>query len=127
LLQLELSNGAVSFRMRRIELASRAVEAMAQSVRDLAAHHSLRIDDLAGVVAHGGNGRLPGLLARQLGLPGDRVWSETPRTRNLGSASLPVAWAARDPRPQGPVIWTAVGAGLMWGAAMVGEQREGRV
>jgi 3-oxoacyl-[acyl-carrier-protein] synthase III len=62
-------------------------------------------------------GRLPALLARQLGLGVDRVWSETAHTGNLGSASLPVAWAAHPP-PQGPVAWTAVGAGLQWGAAL---------
>jgi 3-oxoacyl-[acyl-carrier-protein] synthase-3 len=85
LLQVELSNFAVEFRMRRIELAGRAIEAMATSVRNLASRHGLQPADLAGVVAHGGNGRLPGLLARTLGLSQDRVWSETPRTGNLGS------------------------------------------
>ena len=44
------------------------------------------------VVVHGGNGRLPLLVARQLGLPAERVWSETASTGNLGSASLPVAY-----------------------------------
>jgi 3-oxoacyl-[acyl-carrier-protein] synthase-3 len=126
LLRLELSNGAVEFGMRRIELASRAIDAMAYSVRDLAGRRGLPLADLAGIVAHGGNGRLPGLLARKLGLPAERVWSETAQTGNLGSASLPVAWTLRRPRPQGPVIWTAVGAGLMWGAAMVGERSEPR-
>ncbi|HMC90424.1 MAG TPA: 3-oxoacyl-[acyl-carrier-protein] synthase III C-terminal domain-containing protein, partial [Gemmataceae bacterium] len=62
----------------------------------------------------------PSLLARKLGLPPERVWSETETTGNLGSASLPVAWAARESRPPGPVICTAVGAGLTWGAAMLG-------
>jgi 3-oxoacyl-[acyl-carrier-protein] synthase III len=65
---------------------------------------------------------MPGLLARKLGLPPERVWSETPRTGNLGSASLPVAWASHPPQREGPAIWTAVGAGLTWGAAMVGKQ-----
>jgi 3-oxoacyl-[acyl-carrier-protein] synthase-3 len=120
LLQVELVTGAVEFRMKRIALASRAVEAMARSVKDLAGRYGLDVAEVAGVVAHGGNGRLPGLLARKLKLPADRVWSEAPRTGNLGSASLPVAWAARQPRPDGTVIWTAVGAGLTWGAAMVG-------
>jgi 3-oxoacyl-[acyl-carrier-protein] synthase III len=74
------------------------------------------------VVAHGGNGRMPALLARQLSLPPDRVWSETPRTGNLGSASVPVAWAAHAPRPRGRVAWTAVGAGLTWAAAILGRE-----
>ena len=63
------------------------------------------------------------LLAGKLGLPSDKVWSETPTTGNLGSASLAVAWAAHQPGPSGPVIWTAVGAGLGWGAALIGEHQ----
>jgi 3-oxoacyl-[acyl-carrier-protein] synthase-3 len=121
LLQVEVSGVAVQFRMRRIELASQAVEAMARSVCDVATGHSLDLADVAGIVAHAGNGRMSGLLARKLGLSSERVWSETAQTGNLGSASLPVAWAARQPRTPGPVIWTAVGAGLMWGAAIVGD------
>jgi 3-oxoacyl-[acyl-carrier-protein] synthase-3 len=101
-------------------LASRAVRAMAEAVTDLARQHGLTPADLEAVVAHGGNGRLPGLLARQLDLPPERVWSLTPETGNLGSASLPVAWASR-PAPPGPVVWVAVGAGLTWGAALTGQ------
>jgi 3-oxoacyl-[acyl-carrier-protein] synthase III len=127
LLQVELSGPAVAFRMRRIELASRAVEAMAQSIREMIASHGQDLDAVTGIVCHAGNGRMSGLLARKLGLPADRVWSETARTGNLGSASLPVAWAARQPLPPGPVIWTAVGAGLMWGAVMVGAMNENQV
>ena len=112
--------------MSGFELASRAVEVMAQSVRDLADQHDLKVPDLAAVVAHGGNGRLPALLARKLDLPAEKVWSETPTTGNLGSASLPVAWAAHQPVPSGPVIWTAVGAGLTWGAALLGDAFENR-
>ena len=37
-----------------------------------------------------------------------------------GSASLPVAWAAQDTKPAGATIWTAVGAGITWGAALFG-------
>jgi 3-oxoacyl-[acyl-carrier-protein] synthase III len=101
-------------------LATRAVRAMADAVTTLTQRYRLSPSDLAGVVAHGGNGRLPGLLARQLGLAPERVWSETPRTGNLGSVSLPVAWAARRQASTGVVAWTAVGAGLTWGAALVG-------
>ncbi len=101
-------------------LASQAVQAMAQSVQDLLRKYGLQIADLRAVVVHGGNGRLPLLLTRKLGLPEEKVWSETPRTGNLGSASLPVAWSARPLPAPGPVVWTAVGAGLTWGAALLG-------
>jgi 3-oxoacyl-[acyl-carrier-protein] synthase-3 len=119
LIRVERSEaGPIEVQLEGSPLASQAIQVMAQSVRELTHGHGLRIDDLQAVVAHGGNGRLPALLARQLGLPPERVWSETPRTGNLGSASLPVAWASRYPGPQGPVVWTAVGAGLTWAAAL---------
>lgn len=101
-------------------LAGRAVRGMAAAVRDLTASHGLAVAELGAVVAHGGNGRMPALLARQLGLASGRVWSETARTGNLGSASLPVAWAAHAADEAWPVVWTAAGAGLTWGAALLG-------
>jgi 3-oxoacyl-[acyl-carrier-protein] synthase III len=63
---------------------------------------------------------MAGMLARALGVPPERVWSETSQTGNLGSASLPVAWAVREPIIDAPVIWTAAGAGLTWGAMLSG-------
>jgi 3-oxoacyl-[acyl-carrier-protein] synthase III len=104
-------------RMNGAALATRAVHRMAHSVRALCAREKLEVADLQAVVAHGGNGRLPALLRRRLGLPAEAIWSESSRTCNLGSASLPVAWAAR-PHVPGPEAWVAVGAGLTWGAAL---------
>jgi 3-oxoacyl-[acyl-carrier-protein] synthase-3 len=102
-------------------LAGRAVRAMADAVRDLLEHHGLAIDRLAGVVAHGGNGRMAALVGRQLDLPTGLVWSATPDLGNLGAASLPVTWALRDPKPRGLVAWTAAGAGLTWAAVLTGD------
>jgi 3-oxoacyl-[acyl-carrier-protein] synthase III len=101
-------------------LAGRAVHAMAEQVRQLAGRRGLAVTDLEAVVAHGGNGRLPALLARALGLPAERVWSEAPRLGNLGAASLPAAWALRRPHPRGPAAWVAAGAGLTTAAALTG-------
>ncbi len=120
LIRVQPAAGGVEVHLDGRPLANEAVRVMAESVRDLARDHKIKGEDLEAVVVHGGNGRLPGLLARQLGLPPERVWSETPTAGNLGAASLPVAWAARAPQPRGPVIWTAVGAGLCWGAALFG-------
>jgi 3-oxoacyl-[acyl-carrier-protein] synthase-3 len=113
------SAGGVEICMDGLALAERAVRAMAGGVAEMCGRHGLQPAELAAVVAHGGNGRMPGLLARQLGVAPERVWSETAETGNLGSASLPVAWTARGPVP-GPVVWTAVGAGVQWGAAWLG-------
>jgi 3-oxoacyl-[acyl-carrier-protein] synthase-3 len=114
------ATGLIELRLDGGPLAGRAVRVMAQAVRQLAQAHGLAVDDLQAVVAHGGNGRMPALLARRLGLAPERVWSETAQTGNLGAASLPVAWATRADRPSGPVLWTSVGAGLTWAAALTG-------
>ena len=112
-------NGDPVLEMDGQALAGRAVRTMAGAGRALLERHGLRPADVKGVVAHGGNGRMPALLARQLDVSPERVWSETSVTGNLGSASLPVAWAARGPASE-PVLWTAAGAGLTWGAALTG-------
>ncbi len=113
--------------MDGVPLAHRAVRSMAESVRHLAARHGLAVDQLGAVVAHGGNGRMSDLLARRLLLPVPHVWSETTRLGNLGSASLPVAFALHPQSVHGPIIWTAVGAGLQWGAALFGLPATGGV
>jgi 3-oxoacyl-[acyl-carrier-protein] synthase-3 len=121
LLRVERSaSGPVAVRMEGRALASRAVHAMAELVREVTSSRALAVTELAAVVAHGGNGRMPALLARALGLPPERVWSETPGRGNLGSASLPAAWALRRPHPRGPVAWVAAGAGLTAAAALTG-------
>ena len=111
-------DGAVAVQLQGQALTVRAIETMAQAIRTLTQQHQLQLSELAAVVMHAGNGRFPALLARHLGLPAERVHSQTPVTGNLGSASLPVAWAALPSIPRDPVIWTAVGAGLTWGAAL---------
>jgi 3-oxoacyl-[acyl-carrier-protein] synthase III len=106
-----------------LALAHLAIRAMTQNVRDLASKHQLLLKDLEGVIIHGGNGRMPALVARQLGLNENRVWSCTAETGNLGSATLPAAWARRQPQPKGPVVWTVAGAGMTSGAALTGNVR----
>jgi 3-oxoacyl-[acyl-carrier-protein] synthase-3 len=119
LLRVEMTPGrGAELHMDGIAVAHRAVRTMADAVRQLCDRHALTVDQLAAVIAHGGNGRMPALLARRLGLPSHRVCSETARAGNLGSASLPVAWASRDPSISHPIIWAAVGAGLQWSAAL---------
>jgi 3-oxoacyl-[acyl-carrier-protein] synthase-3 len=110
--------GGVVLHMQGPTLASRAVRLVAATVRELAQRNSLTVSDLEAVVVHGGNGRLPRLLARRLGLPEERIISETVHTGNLGSVSLPAAWMAH-PAAAGPAIWAAIGAGLTWGAVLL--------
>jgi len=119
LLSVERLAASLSLRMDGQALAGRAVRVMAERGHALLQQHGLTPGDVRAVVAHGGNGRMPALLARKLDLPPERMWSETACLGNLGSATLPAAWAARGPLA-GPVLWTAVGAGLTWATALTG-------
>jgi 3-oxoacyl-[acyl-carrier-protein] synthase III len=103
--------------MDGIRLASMVVERLSTMACGLASRHGLSPADLAAVIIHGGNGRMPAAVAHRLGLPVEKVWSEAARHGNLGSASLPAAWATRD-GIAGPVIWVAIGAGLTLAAAL---------
>ena len=108
----------VTVRFQGVPLAERAIRAMAGAIKELAANWRFALGDVGAIVAHGGNGRMVALLARHLGMPLARVWSETCTVGNLGSVSLPAAWAAHRVGNEGPIIWTAAGAGLCWGAAL---------
>ena len=107
-----------TLQMNGVALTERAVRTMADAVQQMCRGHGLTVDQLVAIVAHGGNGRIPALLARRLHLPLECVWSETARTGNLGSASLPVAFVSHIEALQSPFIWTTIGAGLQWGAAL---------
>ena len=111
-------DGSFCLEMDGVPLTEFALHALATTTRDMIAKHGLSLARLGAIVAHGGNGRMPAMLARLLHVPASRVWSEVRTTGNLGSASVPVAWSARPAPGPGPVIWTAVGAGLVWGAAL---------
>ncbi len=115
----------VRVKMDGPRLAGRAIEALAEGIRQAAGRHGLEPGALAGVIVHGGNGRMPGMVARRLGMAEDRVWSTTAETGNLGSASLPAAWS-RVMAVSGPIAWAAVGAGLTFASALTvpaGERR----
>jgi 3-oxoacyl-[acyl-carrier-protein] synthase-3 len=111
--------GGLELHMEGAAVAARAVRAMSSCVLDLATRNGLQVDELETVIVHGGNGRMPALVARQIGLPVERVRSCTVETGNLGSASLPATWASLAEQPNGPVIWTTAGAGMTSGAALL--------
>src|SRR5262249_17870633 len=81
LLRVEMESGrGAELHMDGIALAHRAIRLMAETVQQLCGRHGLTVDQLAAIIAHGGNGRMPALLARRLSLPCQRVYSETART-----------------------------------------------
>ena len=66
LLRVEGSGrGGVSVRMEGPRLASRAVDSIAELIRQTAQRHELPLAELAGAIIHGGNGRMPALVAKR--------------------------------------------------------------
>jgi len=115
---LPAADGGFCLEMEGVPLTEFALHALATVTRDMIAKHGLSIGKLSAIVAHGGNGRMPAMLARLLHVAPAKIWSEVRMTGNLGSASVPVAWSSRPAPVSGPVIWTAVGAGVIWGVAL---------
>ena len=116
----QADDGSFCLEMDGVLLTEFALHALATATRHMIAKYGLSLARLGAIVAHGGNGRMPAIVARQLDLPTEKVWSTTAETGNLGSASLPAAWAARPSSLAGPVAWAAVGAGLTSAAALTG-------
>jgi 3-oxoacyl-[acyl-carrier-protein] synthase-3 len=118
LLTIRRDSGRPVVQMNSPALALRAVEQLAEVTQQMCAAHGLTPADLDGVFIHAGNGRMPALVAQRLGVPADRIHATTPWTGNLGSVSL-LAALAHCP-PQGTPVCAAVGAGLCWGAVLLG-------
>jgi hypothetical protein len=57
-------DGRIEVAMQGTALATRALRALTQAIQVTLEKHRLDVTDLRGVVVHGGNGRMPGLLAR---------------------------------------------------------------
>ncbi len=110
-----LMNGREVFReaVARMSEASRAV--LRRAGRDLAS--------VALVVPHQANLRIIQAVAKALGTPLERVYSNVQEYGNTGSASVPLALSQAHTegriRPGDLVLLTTFGAGFHWAAALV--------
>lgn len=99
-----------------------AVRRMSAGAREALRRAGLSIADVTHVVPHQANLRIIHAVAKDLGIPHDKVVINVHDYGNMGSASIPVAlWEAETQGRIGPgatVLLTAFGAGFHW-AAMV--------
>jgi 3-oxoacyl-[acyl-carrier-protein] synthase-3 len=100
-----------------------AVNTMAESAREALSRAGLGVDDVALCVPHQANIRILDAVARQIGLPADRMFTNLDRYGNTSSASIPIALAEASAegrlQPGDHVLLLAVGGGLSWGAIVL--------
>ena len=100
-----------------------ATTAMPEIVRDTLARHGESLDGLALLLMHQANLRINESVQKTLGLSDAQVFNNIQRYGNTTAATLPLVFheakAAGRIRAGDLVGFTALGAGLHWGAALL--------
>jgi 3-oxoacyl-[acyl-carrier-protein] synthase III len=99
-----------------------ATQLMPSAVQQVLAEHGKRLDEMKLLLMHQANLRINEAVQKVLGLPDDRVYNNIQRYGNTTAATLPIAFheARKDGKlATGDLVgFTALGAGLHWGAAL---------
>ncbi len=105
------------------EIFKFAVRAMEDAARQALAGAGLTLDDIDFVVPHQANQRIMSAVAKNLGVPSERVISNVERYGNTSSASIPVAlceaWEDDRLKDGDRLLLVSFGGGLAWGATVV--------
>jgi len=104
------------------EVFKQAVSKMPEAVREVCAAVGVAVNDLDVVLVHQANLRIVESVAKQLGLPADKVPHNIERYGNTTAGTLPILFheclADGRIKPGMLVCFTALGSGLHWGAAL---------
>jgi 3-oxoacyl-[acyl-carrier-protein] synthase III len=100
-----------------------ATTAMPRVVRSVLERFGLTVDDLSLLLMHQANLRINEAVQKTLGLPDDKVFNNIQVYGNTTAATLPLVFhearSAGRVRPGDLICFTALGAGLHWGAGLV--------
>jgi 3-oxoacyl-[acyl-carrier-protein] synthase-3 len=100
-----------------------ATTAMPQIVREVLSKYGLTVDDLDLLLMHQANLRINEAVQKHLGLSDEKVFNNIQRYGNTTAATLPLVFheakAAGRAKAGDLVGFTALGAGLHWGAGLV--------
>ena len=104
-------------------LFKRAVGCLSTIAKEALQHNSLSSEDIGLVVPHQANMRIIQAMAKNMGVPMEKVYTNVHRYGNTSSASIPIALdeANREGllRKGDNVLLVGFGAGLTWGASVV--------
>jgi 3-oxoacyl-[acyl-carrier-protein] synthase-3 len=99
-----------------------AVSRMPAAVRAVCAEAGMQVEDIDVLIIHQANLRIVEGVAKQLGLPAEKVPHNIERYGNTTAGTLPILYhecvAEGRIRPGMLVCFTALGSGLHWGAAL---------
>jgi 3-oxoacyl-[acyl-carrier-protein] synthase-3 len=100
-----------------------AVRAMEEASRQAITEAGLTPDQIELAIPHQANLRIMAAVAKGLGLPAERLFSNVERYGNTSSASIPVglceAWEQGRLHPGDHVLIVGFGGGLAWGASVI--------
>lgn len=113
-------DGASALRMNGLSVILQASRKLPGVIQEVLQHASIPAAEVGTFLVHQANQNLLARVAKALGVPAERVFSNIARYGNTSSASLLIAaaeWERENP-PPGPVVFAAFGAGLHWGALL---------
>jgi 3-oxoacyl-[acyl-carrier-protein] synthase-3 len=117
---LKIENGRIFMEGRSVIL--QAVRKIPRTLNELLARNQLTPTDPCAYLMHQANLNLIARVAQSLKVPEDRFFVNLTRYGNTSSASLLIAadeWRSAHPGAlAGPLVFTAFGAGLNWGALL---------
>ena len=100
-----------------------ATTAMPEIVREILAEHGVTLEELSLLLMHQANLRINEAVQKHLGLLDEQVFHNIQRYGNTTAATLPLVFheaKAAGRIPSGALVgFTALGAGLHWGAALL--------
>jgi 3-oxoacyl-[acyl-carrier-protein] synthase-3 len=100
-----------------------ATTAMPDIVREILGAHGLELGDLSLLLMHQANLRINEAVQKHLDLGDERVYNNIQRYGNTTAATLPLVYHEAKSqgriRPGDYVVFTALGAGLHWGAGLL--------
>jgi 3-oxoacyl-[acyl-carrier-protein] synthase III len=112
---------ASPLRMNGLSVILQATRKLPSAIEEVLGRTGIAANDVAAFLLHQANQNLLMRVAKSLGVPAERVYSNVARYGNTSSASLLIAaaeWSRENPA-EGPLVFSAFGAGLHWGALVV--------
>jgi 3-oxoacyl-[acyl-carrier-protein] synthase-3 len=107
-------------RMDGLSVILQAARKLPSSIEEVLTRQKVAAADVTQFLLHQANQNLLVRVAKSLGVPAERVYSNVTRYGNTSSASMLIAaaeWSQANPAA-GPVVFSAFGAGFHWGALL---------